>query len=91
MIAIAQSRPGWPQVTRAILDPATRQHHGGPLTTREYWAADPPLGAGLPTLADEIVEIPDGTDKIRALLETHPLTGLPRLLLDPKLTSERAP
>lgn len=58
MIAIAQSRPLWPRVNRAILDPATRQHHGGPLTTREYWAADPPLGTGLPTWADQIVEIP---------------------------------
>jgi len=84
MIQIASSNRLWPNVQRAILDPATRQHHGGPLTTVEYWRAAPPLGAGLPCWADEIVEIQDGTDKIRALLEDHPLTGRPRLQIDPK-------
>lgn len=83
MIKLAQGSPLWPRVHYAILDPATKQHHGGPLTTREYWHADPPVGAGLPTWADEIVPIQDGTDKIRALLEDHPMTGLPRLIIDP--------
>lgn len=83
MIALAASTPLWPNVQRAILDPATKQHHGGPLTTVEYWKSDPPLGAGLPCWADEIVQIQDGTDRIRALLEDHPLTGRPRLQIDP--------
>lgn len=83
MIQLAASHRYWPRVGRAILDPSTKQHRSGPLTTREYWAAPPPLGAGLPTWADETVPIETSTDKIRALLQIHPQTGLPRLIIDP--------
>ncbi len=83
MIRLVQGQDWYRNVQRAILDPSMKQHRSGPLTSRDYWAANPPIGAGLPTWADERVLIDDGTAKIRRLLEVNPQTGRPRLLIDP--------
>lgn len=84
MIAHCKSKPWWPQVRRVILDPATRQHRGAPMTTAEYWAAKPPIGTGLPVWANEKVRVEDGTHRIRKLLEIDPRTGRPRLRVHPR-------
>jgi hypothetical protein len=86
VLQVAQARPWWRQVTRGVIDIAGKQHQGAPLTNRDYWAAPPPLGAGLRILAEERVPVSEGTAKIRKLLEVDPVLGRPRLLLDRRVT-----
>lgn len=86
MIALARATWGelWGQIALAVLDPASRQHHGETdYTHRDYWAAPPPVGAGLAVWAEERVPIQSGTNTIRKLLELSPASHLPRLLVDP--------
>ena len=84
MIAIARSRPWWGNVRHAVMDIGGKQHHGAPLTNLDYWRGAPPVGAGLPVWAEERVPIDEGTNKIRALLQTVPDLQRPRLLIDPR-------
>ena len=75
IIAMAQSRPWWPDVEGGVIDVAGRQHHSMPAPA-EAW-----LEEGGVSLSSSRVPINDGTQRLRSFLKVPADDRGPKLLI----------
>lgn len=77
IIQIAQSRPWWSRVEKGVADIAAKQHQAMPAVA-ETWQKK----VGL-RLSMNRVGINEGNERLKTFLIPHPITGRPKIYIDP--------
>jgi hypothetical protein len=77
IIDIAMNKPWWKDVQYGVIDIAGNQHQAMPAPA-EVWLSKTGL-----YLASQKVGILDGTERLKSFLKVDPITGYPRLSINP--------